>query len=64
MKSLPENPVSLSDAIASGAKTFREVGGEEAYFGAPAEASRAEGEEIYARLVEMIRTEVLEALGR
>ncbi|RMG21124.1 MAG: creatininase family protein [Deltaproteobacteria bacterium] len=64
MKGLPENPVSLSDAIASGAQTFREIGGEEAYFGAPAEATAAEGEDTYARLVEMVRCEVLEALGR
>lgn len=41
---LPANPASLSDAIRDGAKTFREAGGERAYFGWPADATAEEGE--------------------
>lgn len=41
---LPPNPVSLSDAIRAGQQTFLEAGGPDAYFGAPAEATPAEGE--------------------
>lgn len=42
--SLPENPSSLSVAIRAGLRTFGEAGGPEAYFGAPADATAAEGE--------------------
>src|SRR5262249_2675382 len=51
---LPEVPVHLARAIAQGARTFEEAGGPQAYFGAPSRASRAEGEELYAILVEMV----------
>lgn len=43
--SLPPNPASLSRAIRDGVRTFEEAGGPRAYFGWPADATRAEGEE-------------------
>jgi creatinine amidohydrolase len=61
-KSLPPVGVSLSDAIRAGKGRFRDIGMDRAYTGAPAEATREEGETLYARLVEMIVTEVIEAL--
>jgi creatinine amidohydrolase len=59
---LPAIDVSLSDGIRAGKTTFRAMGLDRAYTGAPAEATREEGETLYARLAEMIATEVLEAL--
>jgi len=44
MSELPANPISLADAIAADKRSFAEAGGGRAYFGAPAEASREEGE--------------------
>ncbi|MEO1369279.1 MAG: creatininase family protein, partial [Acidobacteriota bacterium] len=41
---LPANPSSLVTAIRDGARTFEDAGGPRAYFGAPAEATAAEGE--------------------
>lgn len=61
-KSLPAVGVSLSDAIRAGKGRFRDIGMDRAYTGAPAEATREEGDDLYARLVEMIVTEVTEAL--
>ncbi|HTJ82583.1 MAG TPA: creatininase family protein [Polyangiaceae bacterium] len=57
-------PISLSDGIRAGKHTFREMGMSEAYSGAPAEATAAEGEEQLALLAEMIATEVTESLAR
>jgi creatinine amidohydrolase len=59
---LPSLPISLSEAIKAGSATFREIGMERAYTGAPSEASAAHGEEQYRLLAEMIVTEVFEAL--
>ena len=42
---LKDNPASLTDAFAKGARTFEEAGGPEAYFGCPRNASATEGEE-------------------
>lgn len=42
-RDLAPNPASLSTAIRAGASTFEQAGGPLAYFGAPAEASAAEG---------------------
>ncbi len=53
MRSLPYVPVNLAKEIAAGKKDFREMGLTQAYAGAPAEASREEGEQIFAALVEM-----------
>lgn len=60
---LPPVPISLSDAIRAGRTTFLEMGAARGYFGAPAEGCPDEGEAMYARLVEMVVTEVREALG-
>jgi len=56
-------PISLSVAIREGKTTFRAMGSERAYFGAPAEATAAEGESLYHRLTAMVVTEVCESLG-
>jgi creatinine amidohydrolase len=64
-KHLAALPISLSQAIAAaeGAPVrFADIGMKRAYTGAPAEATAAEGETTYARLVEMIVTEVTECL--
>jgi len=62
-KSLPALAISLSDGIKTGLTTFRAMGMERAYTGAPGEASVTEGDELYARLVEMTVTEVTEGLA-
>jgi creatinine amidohydrolase len=60
---LPAVPVSLSDGIRAGKHTFREMGMERAYAGAPAEATAAEGREQLELLAQMIVGEVLGGLG-
>jgi creatinine amidohydrolase len=60
---LPAIDVSLSDGIRAGQTTFRAMGLDRAYTGSPADATAEEGDALYARLAEMIATEVLEALG-
>lgn len=62
-RALPPVGVSLSDAIRGGKNRFRDIGMDRAYTGAPAEATREEGDASYARLVEMIVTEVLEGIA-
>lgn len=52
---------SLSDGIRDGKGTFAEMGLDRAYTGAPAEATREEGEALFAKLAEMVATEVLES---
>jgi creatinine amidohydrolase len=42
-RQLPDNPASLTDAFAKGARTFEQAGGPDAYFGYPQTASPAEG---------------------
>jgi creatinine amidohydrolase len=56
-------PISLADAIRAGKSTFREMGIEHAYTGAPAEATVDEGNDLYAKLTAMVVGEVTEALG-
>jgi len=56
-------PISLSDKLAAGVTTFEAMGMQLAYAGDPASASVAEGEQLIARLGEMVVGEVLEALG-
>lgn len=56
--------VSLSDKLRAGVSDFRDMGLSEAYAGAPAAASAAEGEELLDRLADMIVGEIGEALGR
>jgi creatinine amidohydrolase len=48
--------VSLSQAIRAGARSFTEIGGDQAYFGAPAAASVEEGDRVFDVLAGMIVT--------
>ena len=48
--SLPSLEIDLPGAIKTGAKDFAGAGGPDAYFGAPAAATREEGERLLARL--------------
>jgi creatinine amidohydrolase len=62
-RDLPTLDVSLSKAIAARAPgdppvTFGRLGMKRAYTGAPSEATRDEGDGVYARLVEMVVTEI------
>lgn len=56
-------PISLSEAIRLGRNTFRAMGSERGYFGAPAAGTRDEGEALYGQLVAMVCAEVRELLG-
>ncbi len=60
---LPTLGLSLSLAIQAGKATFAEIGMDRAYTGAPCEATLAEGEELYEKLVTMVVTEVTEGLA-
>lgn len=51
-RALPALEVDLPGRIKAGARTFAEAGGPEAYFGAPARASAAEGERLLGLLVD------------
>lgn len=62
-RALPDNPASLTQAFAKGAKTFAEAGGPDAYFGYPRHATRAEGERSYAIMAEALAVSVREALA-
>jgi creatinine amidohydrolase len=55
---LPLNPASLVTAFAQGARTFTEAGGPAAYFGDPASATAAEGEQSYALMAGALVREV------
>lgn len=57
-EALPPNPASLVTAFAQGAKTFAEAGGPDAYFGDPAAASAAEGEQTYGAMADALVREV------
>ncbi|MEZ4259195.1 MAG: creatininase family protein [Polyangiaceae bacterium] len=59
---LPSLGISLAEAIRQGKSTFAEIGMDRAYTGAPSEATREEGDAMYAKLAEMIATEVREGL--
>jgi creatinine amidohydrolase len=59
---LPDLSTSLSEGIKAGKTTFRAMGIDRAYTGAPARATAEEGEAMLARLATMIATEVSEAL--
>lgn len=60
---LPTLGLSLADAIKAGKKTFAEIGMTRAYTGAPRDATREEGEELYEKLVTMVVTEIEEAMA-
>ena len=54
--------MSLSEAIAAGARSFEELGGDQAYFGDPAAATAEEGRQTVARLGAILEQAVVEAL--
>jgi creatinine amidohydrolase len=58
---LKDNPASLTDAFAKGARTFDEAGGPDAYFGFPRNASTAEGEESYRVMASALVDAIAEA---
>jgi len=60
-RTLAPNPASLSTAIREGATTFREAGGEEAYFGWPADATADEGRETVRILGALLAEAVIAA---
>jgi creatinine amidohydrolase len=60
-RALPENESDFLAAVKQGAGTFPEAGGPQAYFGQPAAASLAEGEDSYGRLVAMVVATIQEA---
>jgi creatinine amidohydrolase len=60
---LPSLGISLAEGIKAGHTSFRSMGLDRAYTGAPAEASVAEGQELLEKLAIMVATEVSEALG-
>ena len=62
-RALARVPISIAEKIRAGARTFNEAGGAEAYFGSPAEATRAEGEASYEALAGMLVTAIAEALA-
>lgn len=59
---LPANPASLSVAIRDGATSFRQAGGERAYFGWPAEATPEEGAETIETLGGILAESVAEVV--
>jgi creatinine amidohydrolase len=60
---LADNPSSLSVAIRAGKRSFREAGGERAYFGAPAAASASAGDALYAELADIFASAARELFG-
>lgn len=62
-RALPALDISLSDGIRAGKSSFQQMGLTRAYTGAPGEATREEGETLYAALADMVATEVREGLA-
>ncbi len=60
---LPANPTSLSAAIREGKMSFVEAGGPRAYFGDPAAASAASGDELYDELADIFASAAREVLA-
>ena len=60
---LPANPTSLSAAIREGKLSFVEAGGPRAYFGDPAAASAASGDELYDELADIFASAAREVLA-
>lgn len=60
---LPTVDISLSDAIRDGITTFRDAGGDRAYFGIPASATAEEGSSTYDALASMLVTSIKETYG-
>ncbi len=57
---LPQNPSDFLAKVRQGATTFREAGGDQAYFGHPADASAEEGAAQLALLTTMVVTTIRE----
>lgn len=57
---LPDLPISLSQAIGAGQRTFEEAGGERAYFGYPASASETEGHATIHTLGQILAEAILD----
>lgn len=62
--SLAENPASLTEAFTTGAKTFAEAGGPDAYFGDPRAASAEEGEASYTIMADCLAAAIVEMWRR
>jgi len=62
-RTLAANPISLGKAIREGKKTFREAGGPDAYFGAPARATPGEGRDTVSELGAILEDAVLQSLA-
>lgn len=60
---LEENPASLLTAFEKGATTFSAAGGPEAYFGAPGEATAAEGHSTSQIMAKALTAAILEAIS-
>lgn len=60
---LADNSIDLVQKMKAGLKTFDEMGATEAYFGYPAQASRAEGEQTYGILANIVATVLRETLS-
>lgn len=57
-----DNPSSLTEAFAKGARTFEEAGGPDAYFGFPKQATQAEGVRTYEALAKALTESVIAKL--
>lgn len=62
-KELPDHPVSLGQALHEGKKTFREAGGDQAYFGWPARATPETGRRLITELADIVAGEVRAVLA-
>lgn len=61
---LPPVWIDLPAQIRAGARSFKDAGSEQAYFGNPAAASVEKGEQLFAALTEMLVTTVKELLKK
>lgn len=58
-----DNPASLTEAFAKGAKTFEQAGGPEAYFGFPRQATPEEGNQTYEAMAGALVQSIAEAVA-
>ena len=61
-RGLADNPSSLTEAFAKGARTFAQAGGPDAYFGYPRNASTAEGTESFKTMAAALVAAIEDAL--
>ena len=62
-RKLADNPSSLTEAFARGARTFEQAGGPDAYFGFPRSATAAEGEASFSTMAAALVAAIDEALA-